>query len=95
MEENNNVRTVGNVRLGFIEQLLDVEELPQVGETGASGQAEPALVAIPSLAQLSVLWDDRRMLGPACSAVIGDSVNVCLSTESTPHVKKNLNTLKY
>jgi hypothetical protein len=27
MEENNNVRTVGNVRLGFIEQLLDVEEL--------------------------------------------------------------------
>jgi hypothetical protein len=27
MEENNNVRTVGNVRLGFIEQLLGVEEL--------------------------------------------------------------------
>jgi hypothetical protein len=25
--ENNNVRTVENVRLGFIEQLLDVEEL--------------------------------------------------------------------
>jgi hypothetical protein len=27
MEENNNVRTAQNVRLGFIEQLLDVEEL--------------------------------------------------------------------
>jgi hypothetical protein len=27
MEENNNVRSVGNVRLGFIEELLDVEEL--------------------------------------------------------------------
>jgi len=27
MEENNKVRTVENVRLGFIEQLLDVQEL--------------------------------------------------------------------
>ena len=27
MEENNKIRTVENVRLGFIEQLLDVEEL--------------------------------------------------------------------
>jgi len=27
MEEKNKVRTVENVRLGFIEQLLDIEEL--------------------------------------------------------------------
>jgi len=35
MEENNNVRTVRNVRLVFIEQLLDVEELePKLAPAG-------------------------------------------------------------
>jgi hypothetical protein len=35
--ENNNVRTVENVRLGFIEQLLEVEELERRQAPGLGG----------------------------------------------------------
>ena len=42
MEENNNVRTVQNVQLGFIEQLLDVEELEsKQAPCGADGGIRP------------------------------------------------------
>jgi len=44
MEENNNVRTVQNVLGGFIEQLLDVEELEsKQAPCGADGGIHPLM----------------------------------------------------